>query len=113
MVCAYLMLHLQSVIRTVHGSSRSPDMDQAGPSYAPSDPLLGTFLGLALDVRSEKLYDLAPDIPDGMRLWALMPSAAIVKVMSVPVSQCIRVLTTDGHLNIGFHEVLLHDMEEE
>ena len=34
-------------------SSRSPDMDQVGPSYAPSDPLPGTFLGLALEIRSE------------------------------------------------------------
>ena len=58
-------------------SSRSPDMDQAGPSYAPVDPLPGTFLGLALDIRSEKLYDLAPDIPDVMGLRAIRPSAAI------------------------------------
>ena len=64
-------------------------MDQAGPSYAPSDPLPGTFLGLALDIRSEKL--LAPDIPDAMGLRALRPSAAIVKAMSIPDSRCIRV----------------------
>ena len=31
--------------------------------------------------------------------------------MSVPDS--IRVVTPDDHVNIGFHEVLLHDMEEE
>ena len=36
-------------------SSRWPDMDQAGPSYAPSDPLPGTFFGLSLDITSEKL----------------------------------------------------------
>ena len=56
-------------------SGRSPDMDQAGPSYAPSDPLLGTFLGLALDIRSEKLHDLAVDIPDVMGLRALRPGS--------------------------------------
>ena len=86
-------------------------MDQAGP-YTPSDPLPGTFLGLALD-KLDKLYDLAPDIPDVMRLRALRPSAAIVKVMSVPDSRCIRVVTPDDHVNIGFHEILLHDMGEE
>ena len=94
-------------------SGRSPDMDQAGPSYAPSDPLPGTFFGLSLDIRSEWLYDLAPEIPDVMGLRALMPSAAIVKVMSVPDSRCIRVVTPDDHVNIGFHEILLHDMGEE
>ena len=49
-------------------SGRSPDRDQAGPSYPPLDPLPGTFLGLSLDIRSEKLYDLASDIPDVMGL---------------------------------------------
>ena len=81
-------------------SGRSPDRDQAGPSYAASDPLPGTFLGLSLDIRSEKLYDfIAPDIPDAMGLRALRPSAAVVKVMSVPDSQCIRVVTLDDHVN--------------
>ena len=88
-------------------SGRSPDMDQASPSYAPSDPLPGRFFGLSLDIGSEKLYDLAPDFPDVMRL---RPSTAIVKVMSVPDSRCIQVVTPDDHVNIGFHEILLHDM---
>ena len=88
-------------------SGRSPDRDQVGPSYAPSDPLPGTFLGLSLDIRSEKLYDLAPDIPDVMGLRAPRPSVAVVKVMSVRDSQCIRVVTPDDH------EILLHDMGEE
>ena len=64
-------------------------------------------------MRSDKLYDLVPDIPDVMRLRAFRPSVAIVKVMSVPDSRCIRVATPDDHVNIGFHEVLLHDMEDE
>ena len=88
-------------------------MDQAGTSSASSAPLSGTFLGLALDLRSDKLYDLVQDIPDVMGLRALRPSAAIVKVMSVPDSRCIRVVTPDDHVNIGFHKVLLHDMEDE
>ena len=29
------------------------DGDESGPSYAPSGPLPGTFLGPALDIRSE------------------------------------------------------------
>ena len=33
--------------------------------------------------------------------------------MSVPDSRCIRVVIPDDHVNIGFHEVLLHDMEDE
>ena len=62
-------------------SDRSPDMDQAGSSYAPSEPLPGTFFGPSLDITSDKLYDLAPAIPDVMGLRALRPSAAVVKVM--------------------------------
>ena len=88
-------------------SNRSPDMDQAGPSSAPSAPLPGTFFGHTLDITSDKLYDLA-DIPDVMGLRALRPSAAVVKVMSVPDSRCIRVVTPDDHVNIRFHEILLH-----
>ena len=59
------------------------------------------------------MYDLAPDIPDVMGLRALRPSAAVVKVMSVPDSCGIRVVTPDDHVNIGFHEIMLHDMGEE
>ena len=58
-------------------------------------------------------HDLVQDLSDVMGLRALQPSAAIVKVMSVPDSRCIRVVTPDDHVNIGFHEVLLHDMEGE
>ena len=101
------------VTESFMASSRSSEMDQAGPSSASSAPLPGTFLGLALGMRSDRLYDLASDIPDVMGLWALRPSAAIVKVMSVPDSRCIWVVTPDDHVNIGFHEVLLHDMEDE
>ena len=59
------------------------------------------------------MYDLAPDIPDVMGLRALRPSAAVVRVMSVLDSRCIRVVTQDDHVNIGFHEILIHDMGEE
>ena len=53
------------------------------------------------------------DIPDVMGLQALRPSAAIVKVLSVPDRRCVRVVTPDDRVNIGFHEVLLHDLEDE
>ena len=52
-------------------SGRSSAMDQAGPSSASSAPLPGTFLGLVLDMRSDRIYDLVPDIPDVMGLRAL------------------------------------------
>ena len=83
--------------------------DQAGASPTSSAPLPG----LALDLGSDRLYDLVPDNPDVMGLPALRPSAAIVKVMSVPDSRCVRVVTLDDHVNIGFHEVLVHDLEDE
>ena len=70
-------------------------------------------MGPSLDIRLEKLYDLSPDIPDVMGLRALRPSAAIVKVMSVRDSQCIRVVIPDDHMACGYHEILLHDMGEE
>ena len=90
-----------------------PDREQAGPSYTPSGPLPGTYLGCTLDIRSESLYELGPDIPDVMGLRALRPDAAAVKVMSVRDSRCIRVVTPDNHVTCGYHEILLHDMGEE
>ena len=65
-------------------------------------PLPGTFLGPSLDIGLERLHDLSPDIPDVMGLRALRPNAAIVKVMSVWDSQCIRVVTPDNHMACGF-----------
>ena len=86
--------------------------------YGSGGPFLCSFGTATRDVLgpclgSEKLYNLAQDIPDIMGLRAIRPSAAIVKVMSVPDSRCIQVVTPDDHVNIGFHEILLHDMEEE
>ena len=48
-----------------------------------------------------------------MGLRAIQPSTALAKVMSVPNSRCVRVVTPDDHVNIGFHEILIHDLEEE
>ena len=80
--------------------------------YRSFGSVAGTFFGLSLDITLEKLYDLTPYIPDVMGLRALRPSAAVVKV-TVPDSRCIRVVTPDDHVNIGFHDILLHDMGEE
>ena len=90
-----------------------PPVDRAGPASITSTPLPGAFLGLALDLASDRLYDLVDDIPDVMGLRAIRPSAAIVKVMSVPDSRCVRVVSPDDHVNIGFHEILIYDLEEE
>ena len=76
-----------------------PVVNQAGAATSASTPLPGTFLGLALDLRFDKLYDLVDDIPDVMGLRAIQPRAAIVKVMSVPDSRCVRVVTPDDHMN--------------
>ena len=90
-----------------------PAVNQAGAATSASSPLPGTFFGLALDLRSDRLYDLVDDIPDVMGLRAIQPSAAILKVMSVPDSCCVRVVTPDDHVNIGFHEIIIHDLEDE
>ena len=89
-----------SGVRSIDGSAA---MEQAGPSSASSAPPAGTFLRLSLELASEQLYDLPLKIPDVMGLRALRASAAIVKVMSVPDSLCIRVVAPDDHVNIGFH----------
>ena len=45
-----------------------------------------------------------------MGLQALRPSSAVCKVMSVPDSNCVRVITPDEHVPTGFHEILIEDM---
>ena len=86
---------------------------QVGAATSASIQLPGTFLGLGLDLGSNRLYDLMDDIPDVMGLRALRPSVAICKVMSVPDSRCVRVVTPDDHVNIGFHEIIIHDLADE
>ena len=46
-------------------------------------------------------------------LRAIQPGAAVAKVMSVPDSCCVRVVIPDDHVPNKFHEILIHDMEEE
>ena len=48
-----------------------------------------------------------------MGLQALRPSAAVCKVMTIPDSNCVRIVTPDEHVNTGFHEILIYDMGQE
>ena len=52
-----------------------PPVDRAGAAPTISTPLPGTFLGLALDWASDRLYDLVHDILDIMGLRTTRPSA--------------------------------------
>ena len=99
--------------RTLSSGVDLPVVDQAGAGLAATDPLPGTFLGLALDLRSDKLHDLGGAIPDVMGLQAIQPRAAIVKVMSVPDSRCVGVVIPDDHVSLAFHEILIHNLEDE
>ena len=90
-----------------------PMLNQAEAATAVTNPLPGTFIGLGLDLRSDKLYDLGGAIPDVMGLRAIQPKVALVKVMSALDSRCVRVVVPDDHLPNRFHEILIHDMEDE
>ena len=48
-----------------------------------------------------------------MGIRATQPRAAIVKVMSVPDSRCVRIVIPDDHVSLGFHEILIHNLEDE
>ena len=91
-----------------------PAVDQAGVASAVGNPLPGIFRGFDLDLQSDRHYHLDSAIPDVIGLRAIQPDAAVIKVMSIPDNCCIRVVIPDDHLGTdGFHEILLHDMEEE
>ena len=91
-----------------------PAVEQAGVASATGNPLPGTFRGFDLDLQSDRLYDLDSDIPDVIGLRDMQPDAAVIKVMSIHDNCCMRVVIPDDHLGIdGFHEILIHDMEEE
>ena len=69
-----------------------------------------SFLKTVSESNYDKLYDLPAGIQDVMGLQALRPSAAVCKVMSIPDSNCVRVITPDEHVPTGFHEILIDDM---
>ena len=70
----------------------------------------GSFLKSVSESNLDKLYDLPECIQDVMGLQALRPSAAVCKVMTIPDSNCIRIVTPDEHVPTGFHEILIYDM---
>ena len=72
-----------------------------------------SFLKRVSDSHLDKLYDLPESIQDVMGLQALRPSAAVCKVMTIPNSNCVRIVTPDEHVNTGFHEILIYDMGQE
>ena len=84
-----------------------PVVKQARAVVVATRLLPGTFLGFGLDLRLDKLYDLGGALPD------MMSRVAIVKIMTVPDSRCVRVIVPDDHLPNGFHEILIHDIEDE
>ena len=88
-----------------------PEADS--PSVVDTDPPPEDFLRNVLKSHSDRRYDLPENIQDVMGLQALQPSAEVCKVMTVPNSRCVRVVTPDEHVITGFHEILIHDMEKE
>ena len=70
----------------------------------------GSFLKSVSESSLDKLYDLPEGIQYVMGLQALRPSAAVCKVMTIPDSSCIRIVTPDEHVPTGFHEILIYDM---
>ena len=69
-----------------------------------------SFLRSISEEDYDRLYDLPTGIHDVMGLQELRPSSAVCKVMSVPDSNCVRVITPDEHVPTGFHEILIEDM---
>ena len=98
---------------TMPSGTDLPAVDQAGAASAAGNPLPGTFRGFDLNLQSDRLYDLDSAIPDVIGLRAIQPDAAVIKVMSIPDNRCIRVVIPDDHVPNEFHEILIHDMEEE
>ena len=72
-----------------------------------------SFLKRVSESNLDKLYDLPESIQDVMGLQALLPSAAVCKVMTIPDSNCVRIVTPDEHVPTGFHEILIYDMGQE
>ena len=64
----------------------------------------GSFLKSMSTSTLDKIYDLPESIQDVMGIQAVRPSAAVCKEMTVPDSNCVRIVTPDEHVPTGFHE---------
>ena len=88
--------------RTVMSSNRimpivtNPRTSEEVPSHTSE-----SFLKHVSDTHLDRLYDLPENIQDVMGLQALRPSAAVCKVMTVPNSNCVRIVTPDEHVDTG------------
>ena len=85
-----------------------PRIIEEVPSNSPAG-----FLKRLSESNLDKLYDLPESIQDVMGLQALRPSAAVCKVITIPDSNCVRVVTPDEHVPTGLHEILIHDMGQQ
>ena len=90
-----------------------PEADGPSAVVTDSNESPGTLLRQVLKSHTDRLYDLPDGTTDVMGLQALQPSAEVCKVMTVPNSRCVRVVTPDEHVITGFHEILIHDMKKE
>ena len=72
-----------------------------------------SFLNRVSETHLDKLYDLPESIQHVMVLQALRPSDVVCKVMTIPDSNCVRIVTPDEHVPTGFHEILIYDMGQE
>ena len=94
-------------------STTEPILDIPSAVESGSIHPTGTFLGNMLSSHMDRLYDLTDDIPDVMGLQALRPSSLACKIMTVPDTRCVRVVTPDIHVKTGFHETIIHDKGNE
>ena len=110
----YFWFHNCQVWWIVMSSSNMvPEADRPRAVDTDSTQPPETFLRHVLEAHFDKLYDLPENIQDVMGLQALRPSAVVCKVMTVPNSRCVRIVTPDEHVSTGFHEILVNDMGQQ
>ena len=110
----YVWFHYCQVWWIVMSSSKMmPEADRPRAVDTDSTQPPETFLRHVLEAHFDKLYDLPENIQDVMGLQALQPNAVVCKVMTVPNSRCVRIVTPDEHGSTGCHEILVNDMGQQ